>query len=107
MSWRLLGISEACRYGMGSVMAAWNHWAAAMPGTRFAAGALSNHHDSRQKDFATVRQGACASYKERALLNRLDRFERAVRRELDEAAVNLGPHKEDIRRMLERAKWTH
>jgi putative ABC transport system substrate-binding protein len=32
---------------------------------------------------------------------------RAVRRELEEAAVDLGHMNEDIRRMLERAKWTH
>jgi hypothetical protein len=68
---------------------------------------------------------------ERALLNRLNRLSeeeikrlttqeifayfkiidkvdsRAVRRELEEAAVELGLTNADIRRMVERAKWTH
>jgi hypothetical protein len=78
-----------------------------------------------------AKKPAQLSAEERAFLNRLDRLSeeeikrlttqeifayfkiidkvdsRAVRRQLEEAAVNLGLTDEDIRRMLERAKWTH
>ena len=107
---------------LDGVMAEWN-----------ASGSYAREHTSLREHYAMTmpraKKPAQLSAKERALLNRLNRLSedeikrlttrelfayfklidkadsKAVRSELEEVCVDLGLTNEDIRRMVERAKW--